>query len=34
LVPLFIIDEVVEKVKEGTLANYTYDEKSASLIEN
>lgn len=25
LVPLFVIDEVIEKVKDGTIVNYTYD---------
>lgn len=31
LVPVFIIDEVVEKIKEGTIEDYYYDVKSASL---
>jgi hypothetical protein len=31
LVPLFIIDEVVETIKEGTIGDYYYDVKSASL---
>lgn len=31
LVPIFIIDEVVEKIKDGTIENYYYDVKSASL---
>lgn len=31
LVPLFIIDEVVQKVKDGTLSHYSYDIKSACL---
>jgi len=31
LVPLFIIDEVVEKIKDGTISEYTYDMESASL---
>lgn len=34
LVPLFIIDQVVEKIKEGTLANYRYDPKEAKLINS
>lgn len=34
LVPLFIIDEVVERIKEGTLANYRYDPKEAKLINS
>jgi len=33
LVPLFVIDEVVEKIKDGTIQNYTYDTESASLIQ-
>ena len=32
LVPLFAIDEMVEKIKDGTIQNYTYDTESASLI--
>ncbi len=31
LVPLFVIDEMVEKIKDGTIGNYCYDTKSASL---
>jgi hypothetical protein len=31
LVPIFIIDEVVEKIKDGTIEDYYYDVKSASL---
>lgn len=31
LVPIFIIDEVVKKIKEGTIEDYYYDVKSASL---
>lgn len=34
LVPLFIIDQVVEKIKDGTLANYRYDPKEAKLINS
>lgn len=30
-VPLFIIDEVVEKIKDGTISQYMYDTKSVSL---
>ena len=33
LVPLFIIDEVVEKIKDGTLERYSYDVESVSLVE-
>jgi len=32
LVPLFIIDEVVEKIKDGTISNYSYDMESATLV--
>ena len=31
LVPLFIIDDVVEKIKDGTISKYSYDEKSVTL---
>ena len=33
LVPLFVIDEVVEKIKDGTLSKYQYDASSVKLIE-
>ena len=33
MVPLFIIDEVVEKIKDGTLSEYFYDIGSASLMQ-
>jgi hypothetical protein len=33
LVPLFVIDEAVEKIRNGTILNFRYDPKSASLIE-
>lgn len=32
LVPLFIIDEVVEKIKDGTIANYSYDPERVALV--
>lgn len=32
LVPLFVIDQVVEKIKDGTLGDYRYDTKEARLI--
>ena len=32
LVPLFVIDEVIEKVKEGTITDYIYDHQAASLV--
>jgi hypothetical protein len=33
LVPLFIIDEVVERIKDGTITAYTYKPDSASLVQ-
>lgn len=33
LVPLFVIDEVVEKIKDGTIGEYRYDTESAALIK-
>jgi hypothetical protein len=33
LVPIFIIDEVVNKIKDGTLSGYQYDPTSVSLIK-
>lgn len=32
LVPFFVIDEAVEKIKDGTITEYVYDPSSASLI--
>lgn len=31
LVPLFVIDEAVEKIKDGTIADYRYDPQGAAL---
>lgn len=31
LVPLFVIDDVVQKIKDGTITGYVYDPASASL---
>lgn len=31
LVPLFIIDEAVDRIKDGTITSYAYDPKTASL---
>lgn len=31
LVPLFVIDDVVEKIKDGTISQYYYDAESAEL---
>ena len=33
LVPLFIVDEVVEKIKDETLSNYRYDANEVKLIK-
>ncbi|MCA1777724.1 MAG: GIY-YIG nuclease family protein [Loktanella sp.] len=31
LVPLFVIDEAVDRIKDGTIANYVYDARSVKL---
>lgn len=33
LVPLFVIDDVVQKIKEGTIGDYRYDTESAALLK-
>ncbi|WP_291366199.1 GIY-YIG nuclease family protein [Acetobacter sp. UBA5411] len=33
LVPLFVINEAVEKIKDGTITGYVYDPKKASLVK-
>lgn len=33
LVPLFVVDEAVEKIRDGTIANFVYDPKQAKLVE-
>jgi hypothetical protein len=33
LVPLYAIDDAVEKIRDGTITNYTYDPKSACLVQ-
>jgi hypothetical protein len=33
LVPLFVIDEVVEKIKDGSITGYQYDHKLAKLVK-
>jgi hypothetical protein len=33
LVPLFVIDDAVEKIKDGTITGYVYDPNSARLVE-
>ncbi len=32
LVPLFVIDEAVERIKDGTITDYVYDPKAARLV--
>jgi hypothetical protein len=32
LVPLFVIDQVVDKIRDGTITDFRYDPKSASLM--
>lgn len=32
LVPIFVIDEAVERIKDGTITDYRYDPKTASLV--
>lgn len=32
LVPLFVIDEAVERIKDGTITQYIYDPEAASLV--
>ena len=33
MVPFFVIDEAVEKIKDGTITNYVYDPRKAALVE-
>jgi hypothetical protein len=33
LVPVFVIDEAVERIKDGTITSYSYDPKSARLVQ-
>ena len=33
LVPLFIVDEVVEKIKDGSISEYKYDQNEVKLIK-
>ncbi len=33
LVPMFVIDDAVEKIKDGTITGYVYDPKKASLAK-
>jgi hypothetical protein len=32
LVPLFVIEEAVERIKDGTISRYTYNPDSAELV--
>lgn len=32
LVPLFVVNEAVERIKDGTITNYVYDPVTASLV--
>lgn len=32
LVPLFVVDQAVERIKDGTITGYVYDPKSAALV--
>lgn len=34
LVPVFIVDEVVERIKDGSITDYIYDPKAASLVKH
>ncbi|WP_028745422.1 GIY-YIG nuclease family protein [Rhizobium mesoamericanum] len=34
LVPLFVVDDAIEKIKDGTITGYTYDPKTASLTRS
>lgn len=33
LVPLFVIDEAVDRIKDGTITDYSYDPKKAALVK-
>lgn len=32
LVPLFVVDEAIEKIRDGTITGYAYDPKAAALV--
>ena len=34
LVPLYVIDEAIEKIRTGTITEYVYDPKEASLVKS
>jgi hypothetical protein len=33
LVPIFVVDEAVERIKDGTITDYVYDPKAARLVK-
>ena len=33
LVPLFVVNEVIERIKNGTITEYVYDPPSARLVK-
>lgn len=33
LVPVFVIDEAVERIKDGSITKYVYDPKAARLVK-
>jgi T5orf172 domain len=33
LVPLFVVDEAIERIKDGTITNYVYDPQAARLVK-
>lgn len=33
LVPIFVVDEAVERIKDGTIKDYVYDPKTARLVD-
>ena len=33
LVPLFVVDELVERIKDGTIGDYVYDVEGARLVQ-
>jgi hypothetical protein len=33
MVPLFVVDEAVARIKDGTIVDFSYDPKTAKLVE-
>jgi len=33
VVPVFVVDEAVQRIKDGTITRYVYDPKTATLVE-